>query len=162
MSLPLTMYWWKEVIWLWGRQGKDSATVDMERTRMLVKRILIATVREDMGCAWKLLHRKVAWHSELPGCPRFTCPLLPILYQIVSFMLVSRAYSSCPSMVHRLDAQMGFVRQVNLFFEGWIGDRVNWSLGRWVTVLVLLNFKERKTLSLELFLPFYWEKFCHF
>lgn len=58
---------------------------------------------------------------------------MPIVANIISngqLHVGFQAYSSCPSMVHRLDAQMGFVRQVNLFFEGWIGDRVNWSLGR--------------------------------
>lgn len=53
-------------------------------------------------------------------------------------------------------------RQVNLFFEGWIGERVDGSLGRSVTVLVLLTFNEKKTLSLELFLLFHWGTFCHF
>lgn len=40
-------------------------------------------------------------------------------------------------------------KQMNLLFEGWVGEKVDRSLGRSVTVFVPVNFKERKMLCSE-------------
>lgn len=71
----------------------------------------------------------------------------------VSFILsLSGPQIGCSSEICYIDQWVYFLK------DGI--ERGDWSLGRSVIVFVTVNFKERKTLSSESFLPFYWETFC--
>lgn len=93
------------------REGECHCGHGKKRREILVKKTSAATIREDVGLTCKLLYRRVTRPSELPGCPSFTyVHYCPFHTEWSTPCWFPKSYSSCPSMVHRLDAQAACVR----------------------------------------------------